>query len=240
MLEARRISVHFNGVAALDAVDLSLAPGEILGLIGPNGSGKTTMLNVLSGFVAPLTGAIKVDGREATKRRPAAMSRLGVGRTFQSVRLFRRLTVHENVILGFLGAGASRRVANAGARELLARLQLLAVAEREASTLPYGQQRTVALARTLATRPRYVLLDEPAAGMNESESSELLALLTDVQRENGFGMIVIEHDMRLLMSLCRRIQVLDAGKTLAVGSPDEIRNDRRVIEAYLGTPSESA
>jgi ABC-type branched-subunit amino acid transport system ATPase component len=240
MLEARQISVQFNGVSALDAVDLSVAYGEILGLIGPNGSGKTTMLNVLSGFVKPRTGSITVDGRDATRDRPAALSRRGVGRTFQSVRLFRRLTVHENVVLGFLGTGMSRRAAGEHARDLLARLRLLPVIEREASTLPYGQQRTVALARTLATRPRYVLLDEPAAGMNESESGELLRLLSDLHRDNGFGMIVIEHDMRLLMSLCQRVQVLDAGKTLAVGSPGEIRSDQRVIEAYLGAPTEAA
>lgn len=236
MLEARNISVRFSGIVALDGVDLTLAKGEILGLIGPNGSGKTTLLNVLSGFVRPMSGRVSIDERDMTARPPPAMSRSGVGRTFQSVRLFRRLTVHDNILLGFLGAGLPRRAAGVQCRELLAQLRLTDRAESAAGALPYGEQRTVALARTLATGPRYLLLDEPAAGLNDAESDELLHALTALHAERGFGMIVIEHDMRLLMSLCQRIHVLDAGKTLAVGSPDEIRADARVIEAYLGAP----
>ncbi len=238
MLEARQISVRFNGVFALDGVDLALAPGEILGLIGPNGSGKTTLLNVLSGFVKPLAGEIRLDGRPVTQSLPAALSRAGVGRTFQSVRLFRRLTVHENVLLGFLGAGGGRRQAGRLADDLLARLGLARLADREAGTLPYGEQRRVAMARTVATGPRYLLLDEPAAGLNDAESDDLLATLAGLHRERGFAMIVIEHDMRLLMSLCQRVQVLDAGRTLAIGTPEEIGRDARVIEAYLGAPAE--
>ncbi len=240
MLEARDISVRFSGVVALDKVDLTLAEGEILGLIGPNGSGKTTLLNVLSGFVRPLTGRLSVDGRETTRDPPLALSRLGIGRTFQSVRLFRNLTVLENVALGFLGHGAGRRAANARAQELLGQLSLGRRANDRAGALPYGEQRTVALARTLATTPRYLLLDEPAAGLNDAESDGLLDALKRLHAERNFGIVIIEHDMRLLMTLCHRMQVLDAGKTLAVGTPEAIRGDRRVIEAYLGAPLEAA
>ncbi|HVZ14523.1 MAG TPA: ABC transporter ATP-binding protein [Bauldia sp.] len=240
MLEARKVSVRFNGLVALDTVDLTLEKGEILGLIGPNGSGKTTLLNVLSGFVKPATGTVRVDGRDVTGRPPLELSRLGVGRTFQSVRLFRGLTVLENVTLGALGRGASRQTAAVRARALLDQLGLIDRASLKAGTLPYGDQRTVALARTVASAPNYLLLDEPAAGLNDRESDELLATLTRLHRDSGFGIIIIEHDMRLLMTLCQRIHVLDGGKTLAVGSPEAIRSDPRVIEAYLGAPLEAA
>ena len=240
MLEAKGISVHFNGVVALDAVDFAVAEGEILGLIGPNGSGKTTLLNVLSGFIKPTTGRIGLDGLDATRLAAAALSRLGVGRTFQGVRLFRGLSVFENVVLGFLGHGTGRRLADEKARELLDALNLTPRADDQAGALPYGEQRVVALARTLATQPRYLLLDEPAAGLNDAESDEFLGMLVRLHAGKSFAIVIIEHDMRLLMTLCHRMHVLDAGKTLAVGSPQAIRNDPRVIEAYLGAPLERA
>lgn len=240
MLEASGISVRFSGLVALDGVDLAVSKGEILGLIGPNGSGKTTLLNALSGFVRPSAGRIRLDQRDVTASPPAARSRLGIGRTFQSVRLFRGLTVFENVILGFLGHGVARRAARVRAEKLLEQLNLADRTDDKAGALPYGDQRTVALARTLATEPDYLLLDEPAAGLNDAESDKLFHTLTMLHAERSFGIVIIEHDMRLLMKLCQRIHVLDAGKTLATGSPNEIRSDPRVIEAYLGAPLGSA
>jgi len=239
MLEASGITVRFRGVLALDSVDLTLSEGEILGLIGPNGSGKTTLLNVLSGFVKPSSGRVHLEQRDITESPPRTISKLGIGRTFQSVRLFKRLTVNENILLGFLGAGLSRRRARIRSRQLLEQLSLVGEAEDAAAALPYGAQRRVALARTLATEPRYLLLDEPAAGLNDAESEEFTNVLRGVQAERGFGVMVIEHDMKLIMGLCHRIHVLDAGKTLASGTPEAIRSDPSVVEAYLGAPRES-
>jgi branched-chain amino acid transport system ATP-binding protein len=236
-LETRELRVHFEGVKALDGVDLALRPGEILGLIGPNGAGKTTLVNVITGFQPPTTGAIVLDGRELTKLPAHRRARLGLARTFQSVRLFEGLTVLQNVEVSALGAGLSRREARARAHELLDLLGLAERAHEQAGSLPQGDERRLGIARALAARPTFLLLDEPAAGLDEAESDTLMRTIARIRDEAGCGVLVIEHDMRLIMRLCERIQVLDYGKTISVGTPDEVRADPKVITAYLGEPT---
>ena len=239
-LSARGIAVHFAGVKAVDGVDLDLAEGQILGLIGPNGAGKTTFLNVLSGFQRPTSGTLHLDGTDVTGRPPSRLARDGVVRTFQNVRLFTRMTVEENIEAGASGGGAAPRAARQRARELLRRFGLADRADTMAGALPYGDERRLGIARALATGPRFLLLDEPAAGMNEAESDQLLETLRSVNAQDGCGLLVVEHDMRLMLRLCRDMHVLDYGQTLAVGTPDEIRRDRRVLEAYLGAEEAEA
>jgi branched-chain amino acid transport system ATP-binding protein len=229
------VRVQFVGVRALDDVDLELARGEILGLIGPNGAGKTTLVNTLSGYQRPDAGVVRLGGTVVTRWSPDRLARAGLARTFQNVRLFPNLTVFENVRLGTSTMGVRAKEATRLAWELLARLGLDARAALRASSLPHGEERRVGIARALATRPAFVLLDEPAAGLNETESDELLQALADIPAQYGCGLMVIEHDMRLIMRLCERIQVIDYGKTLASGTPAQVRADPSVIAAYLGS-----
>jgi branched-chain amino acid transport system ATP-binding protein len=237
-LEVREARVHFEGVKAVDGVDLHMNRGEILGLIGPNGAGKTTLVNVLSGFQRPDSGSVHLEGSDVTGWSPSRLARHGLVRTFQGVRLFSALTAYENVEVGALGAGLKRRRARETAVELLERMHLAHRADVAASSLPYGEERRLGIARALATRPNFLLLDEPAAGLNEAETDELLTTLTDIVRDFGAALLVIEHDMRLIMRLCDRIQVLDQGETISEGAPDEVRRDPRVLSAYLGTAGE--
>ena len=216
---------------ALDSVSLTVAEGEIVGLIGPNGSGKTTLLNVASGVLQPTAGHIRVGATDATGRKPHSFARLGVGRTFQQIRLFSDMTVRENVIVGAVARARSA----GGVDDLLERIGLLSVADRGAATLAYGLQRRVEIARALAGEPRFLLLDEPAAGMNETESDDLLATIRAVREERGLGVLLVDHDLRLIMRLCERIHVLAEGRTICEGSPQDVRSDHGVIEAYLGT-----
>jgi ABC-type branched-subunit amino acid transport system ATPase component len=234
LLEARAVRVHFGGVRAVDGVDLALAEGEILGLIGPNGAGKTTLVNVLSGFERATDGRVTLAGRDVTSWPPDALARAGLVRTFQAVRLFARLTVLENVEAAAISARASRREARSLAYDLLARMNLAQEARRPAGALPHGAERRLAIARALAMRPRFLLLDEPGAGLDEIESDALVAALVAVRDRFSLGLLVIEHDMRLIMAVCERIQVLDHGRTIAIGSPAEVRNDPAVRSAYLG------
>jgi branched-chain amino acid transport system ATP-binding protein len=234
-LAAQDVVVSFKGVRALDGVTASLAPGEVLGIIGPNGSGKTTLLNVLSGFVKPDSGAVLHRDQDVTGLAPRLLSRRGIGRTFQAVRLFKDMTVEENLVCAVLGNGLGRRHAKIRAGQLVEQLELRGLARIQARALPYGDQRRVALARALAMRPSVLLLDEPAAGLNDIETDELLRFIKAARAELGCSVMFVEHDMRMIMQLCDRIQVLDSGKTLAVGAPDDIRRDPRVISAYLGS-----
>jgi branched-chain amino acid transport system ATP-binding protein len=233
-LEARGVSVSFDGLQALGGVDLDLNFGEILGLIGPNGAGKTTLVNVLSGFVRPLTGTVVLEGASVTAASPQRLARMGLVRTFQNVRVFRQLTVMENVELGGVGVGLGRREARQRAQELLEVNLLSHLVNSRAGALSYGDEKRIGLLRALAAHPRYLLLDEPAAGLDELESDELASAIKRIRGEYGCGILLIEHDMRLVMNLCDRVQVLDYGKSLATGSPLEIRNDPAVIRAYLG------
>ncbi len=230
----------FAGLRALDAVDLMLEQGEILGLIGPNGSGKTTLINVVTGLLPPTSGRVAIDSTDLTGLPAHRIARAGVARTFQSVRLFRGLTVRENAVVAGLSAGASRTDARARGDELLTEFGLERYGNALAGTLPYGLERKLEMARALATRPKFLLLDEPAAGLDEAESDTLLELLDGIPAKHGCGVVVVDHDMRLIMRLCDRLHVLASGKTIAHGTADEVRRDPRVIAAYLGSQEAAA
>jgi branched-chain amino acid transport system ATP-binding protein len=234
-LAAQAVSVRFGGLVAVDQVSIRLERGEILGLIGPNGAGKTTLVNVLSGFQRPLAGAIVVGKRDCTRLPRHSFPHAGVVRTFQAVRLFRGLTVSENVEIGYVGQGLGRAEARRRAADILAELRLADKAHRAAAGLSYGEERSVGLARALAVNPRFLLLDEPAAGLAAAEAEELRKLILEIRSKFDCGVLVIEHNMALVMNLCERIQVLDGGKTIAAGTPAEIRSDAGVRRAYLGS-----
>jgi branched-chain amino acid transport system ATP-binding protein len=228
------VSVRFGGLAAIQDVSIALAKGEILGLIGPNGAGKTTLVNVLSGFQRPSLGTVQLEGRNLLVARPDAFARAGIARTFQAARLFRNLSVAENVEVGLVAQGASRAAARRRARALLEELSLHSRAEILASALSYGEERRVGVARALGLSPSYLLLDEPAAGLSPAEAETLGRDIADIRNRRGCGVLVIEHNMALVLSMCDRIHVLGSGRTIAVGSPQEIRADATVRRAYLG------
>jgi branched-chain amino acid transport system ATP-binding protein len=231
------VSRSFEGIEALADIDLELAPGEVLGLIGPNGAGKTTLVNLLTGFDLPSRGRIMLAGTEITKWPPYRRGRAGLARTFQHGRLFRDLTVRENVEVAALGAGSSTREARRRASELLDLLGLAARAQDAASLLPHGDQRKLGVARALALRPRFVLMDEPAAGLHEAEIPAFAAVVRFVHTEFGAGVLLIDHNVALIMDVCDRVHVLDRGRTLAEGTPAEIRRNLDVGTAYLGAES---
>ena len=237
-LEAEHVSVRFGGLRALENITLSLARGELLGLIGPNGAGKSTLINALSGFEAPVEGTIRLEGRSLAGLQPHEVSRAGVARTFQAVRLFRGLSVLENVAAGLVLRRASRRAAVGRAQEILDWMGLGPKADLIAGTLPYGDERRIGIARALATEPRYLLLDEPAAGSNEDEIGELVATIARIRTDFGCGVLVVEHNMALIMTLCERIHVIDGGRTIAIGTPLEVQRDPAVRRAYLGEDEE--
>jgi branched-chain amino acid transport system ATP-binding protein len=235
VLTAKNIVKRFGGVTALAGVDLDLAKGEVLGLIGPNGSGKTTLVNCISGVLEIDSGEIALEGRPVTRATRARRARAGVARTFQNPRLFTDLTVRENVTVG-LNALASRRArGHAHVDALLKRLGLVDLSRTVVSSLPYGYQRRVEIARALAGRPTVLLLDEPAAGLNDSETAELRTLLHELRRDDEISIIVIDHDMSLIMGVSDRIQVLDEGQVIFMGAPGDAFKQRHVVEAYLGT-----
>jgi len=233
-LKAQGVTVRFGGLVAVDEVSISLARGEIVGLIGPNGAGKTTLVNVLSGFQRPLAGAIIVGERDCTRLPRHGFPRAGVVRTFQAVRLFRGLTVSENVEIGYVAQGLGRTEARRRARAILDELKMTENAHRRAAGLSYGEERRIGLARALAVNPLFLLLDEPAAGLAAAEADELRHLIVDIRSKYNCGVLVIEHNMALVMNLCERVHVLDSGRTIAAGTPMEIRADDGVRRAYLG------
>ena len=233
-LRAVSVSRTFQGVQALEDVTLELARTEVVGLIGPNGAGKTTLVNVITGFDAPTSGTIELEGRDVTGWRPYRRGRAGLARTFQHGHLFTGLPVRENVEVAALAGGASAREARRRAGELLRLLGLDRRADASASSLPHGDERRLGIARALATRPRFVLMDEPAAGLPEAEVPEFADVVRTVRDSHDAGVLLIDHNMPLIMEVCDRIVVLDQGRVLAQGTPAEIRANLDVTNAYLG------
>jgi branched-chain amino acid transport system ATP-binding protein len=245
ILDVSDVSVQFGGLRALDHVGLQVAPGEIAGLIGPNGAGKTTLFNVVTGLLEPTSGSVRLGDVDITDWPPHRRGRAGVARTFQRLELFRGLTVYDNLLATWeanvAGAvlGRRRQEARAKVEEVIDRLGLGAVARRPAGQLSTGLGRMVELARALCTTPRVLLLDEPGAGLDPSETARFRdVLLSVVGRDTGEpAILLVEHDVTLVMEVCDRITVLDFGERIAHGTPDEIRNDPTVIAAYLGEES---
>lgn len=248
-LEAKKIGINFGGLKAVDNFNLELFEREIVGLIGPNGAGKTTTFNILTGVYTPSRGAIRVEGENVVGLKPHQIVNRGIARTFQNIRLFSDLTVLDNVKIAFqkemkysLIEGIMRlprywreeRVFDKKARELLAIFDMEDLADVTAKNLPYGKQRKLEIARALATDPKVLMLDEPAAGMNPNETEELMNTIYSIRDKFGTAILLIEHDMNLVMGICERLIVLNYGVILAEGTPDEIKNNQEVIKAYLG------
>ncbi len=250
LLTVEGLEKRFGGIVALADYHVTIRAGELVGLIGPNGAGKTTVFNLLSGVVKPTRGRIVLDDRDITRLRPDRKTALGIARTFQNIRLFNELSVVDNIKVAFhvrMGKGFWQTLARTPAfrrsekemrrksLEILELFDLTAVRNAPAKTLPYGIQRRVEIARALAAGPRVLLLDEPSAGLNHRETDDLIDILRTIHAEFGLTIFLVEHDMRLVMTLCRRIQVIHEGRVLAMGSPDEVRRNQQVVEAYLGS-----
>jgi ABC-type branched-subunit amino acid transport system ATPase component len=234
LLRTENLSKRFSGLQALNDVSIQLAKGEIVGLIGPNGSGKTTLINTISGVLHPEEGSIVFGDTDITGWDPDRIARLGMARTFQTARLFSSLTVIENLELGIMAASASN--IDGKVDELLDRFGLENWAPDRAGTLAYGLQRRLEIARAVGSKPDFLLLDEPAAGLNEEESEQLLQLIRGLREPAslGCGTLIVEHDLAMIMRLCDRVHVLNEGQTLAEGPPEDVRSNPAVVEAYMG------
>lgn len=233
-LTIENVGKKFAGLTALETVDFEIEPGLVTGLIGPNGAGKSTLINAICGIVPPSSGRVLIGGKDVADMRVHDVSRAGLGRTFQNIRLFKNLTVLENVQVAANSVALPGEDTAAAARAALAMVGLTDLAPRLASTLPYGAQRRLEIARALALRPKFLLLDEPAAGTNPAETDALMEVLRRIRADHQLGLLVVEHDLKLIMRLCDRIVVLNKGQQIAMGTPEEIRADPAVIEAYIG------
>lgn len=234
-LEVAAVSKRFGGLAALDSISFEVPAGKVTGLIGPNGAGKTTLINIVCGQLRPTAGHVAIDGRRMTGRSASEVAVAGLGRTFQNIRLFDRMTVLENVTVAALSKGHSHAEARSIAMAQLERLGLAARWDQMAGAFAYGDRRRLEIARALALQPKYLLLDEPAAGMNPAETDDLVRILERLRAEHDIGLLVVEHDMRLIMRLSDRMVVLNKGQKIAEGTPQEVRSNPAVIEAYIGT-----
>lgn len=232
-LRVAGVTRSFAGVKALTGVSLAVEPGTVLGLIGPNGAGKSTLVNIISGYDVPDEGTVELDGRDITRLKPEKRARMGLARTFQHGHLFSGLSVRENIIVTAMATGRPRRQAVAVAAGLIAEFGLESRADQPSGALPHGVERRVGVARALATDPSIVLLDEPAAGLNEGEISEFAENLRHL-RDRGIGVLLIDHNVKLILDVCDRIHVLVEGRTLLEGTPAEVRNSEELVEAYLG------
>lgn len=234
-LIVRGLTKDFAGLRAVDDVSFTVQPGEILGLIGPNGSGKTTTINVITGLLAITAGSVHLGSLDMTGWPSHKIARAGLARTFQIVRLFEDFTVRENVEVAAVASGRAKgKEVAARATRALKQLGILHLAEVPARVLPQGEERLVEIARAIATEPAFLLLDEPGAGLNDAEIETFLPTLQRLRNDIGCGVLIVDHDMRLIMNLCDRIHVLNYGKTIVEGPPDAVRSDPAVIEAYLG------
>jgi branched-chain amino acid transport system ATP-binding protein len=249
LLRTEHLDMRFGGLSALEDLNLAVPEGGLYGLIGPNGAGKTTVFNLISGFLKPTGGRIFLDGRDISGEVPHRLTALGIARTFQNIRLFGELSVLDNILVGFhcrsratwgeavLRLPRYRReegVRRSRGLALLNEVGLAEAADLSAGKLPYGHQRRLEIARALATEPRFLLLDEPAAGLNLQETLELIFFIRSIKERYALSILIIEHNLRLVMNLCQHLTVLDHGLTIAAGSPVEVRKNPEVIRAYLG------
>ncbi|AQS60206.1 ABC transporter ATP-binding protein [Desulforamulus ferrireducens] len=255
LLVTENITMQFGGLRAVSDLSLQIAPRQIVGLIGPNGAGKTTAFNMITGVYRPTMGKIIFDGQDITGLKPNKITEMGIARTFQNIRLFSSMSVLENVLLskhvrlkanpleaifGLPRYTKARKRHYEECMELLEQVQLADLADEKATSLPYGKQRRLEIARALATQPKMILLDEPAAGMNPQESLELMEFIAKIRDQFSLTVLMIEHHMEVVMGICEHIVVLDHGETIAQGTPTEIKNNQQVIEAYLGAVDEIA